>query len=66
MEDQNDMNISFVRISKISEFENEAIELIKCGMNDNSKNQIRSPVKDLRSIIQIQDGRHFHVAVALR
>ena len=50
MENTESFTLSFVRISKVSEFGQDGITLISCGV-DNSPNLIRSPVKDLRSIM---------------
>ena len=35
-------------------------------MDSNSRNMVQSPVKDVRSIMQKEDDKYFHVAVAIR
>ena len=67
VEDKTDFNLSFIRIQKISEID--GVDLITTGMDGGSasRNMIKSPVKDIRSIMQKdEDDKYFHVAVALR
>ena len=56
MESQKTYHISFIRIAKINELgeegvDNVGIELITCGMDGGTRNVIKSPVRDVRSIM---------------
>ena len=66
MEDQTDYNLNFLRISDVSSQKGTSVKLKSCGMHDNARNQIMSPIVDLRSVMQEVDGQSYHVAVALR